>query len=500
MTVITTDTVVIGSGISGLTTAALLARSGREVLLVESQSRPGGALRRFIRGGIPFDIGFHYTGGLAKGQILRALWDYLGVSPRLDAVPLAPDGYDYLRIHGSDLAVKAYYSYERLEEELGSIFPLEKKGVGQYLATLRKICRAVPFYNLDLPLTPFLRGASLSADRPLADYLTATTGNEALQAVLSAPAFLHGVPPSQAGLAMHAVVAHAYYSAAWGIKGGGQAVVEALLAVLARDGVDILTDSPARRIEVRDDRVAGLLAGEHEIMAKNVVYTAHPHFLPDLLPESVLRPTYRSRLRGLVDTVSMFIVFGEIEQPADLPQLDKANLYQLSPGFSLQDHRPASAGKSFMLTAPGRRDGAGSRAARGVILMRPADMAEVQGYDRGWKNRAEDYAAWKESETEKMLDCVAGTFGQPYRRIRPLASGSPLTFRDELGSPEGGIYGIRHSRLQYPARARTKLPGLYLSGQNSLMPGLMGASLAALVSAGEISGLEELWGKVRQWA
>ncbi len=500
MTAIITDTVVIGSGIGGLTTAALLARSGHDVLIVEDQSRPGGALRRFTRGGIPFDIGFHYTGGLARGQILRALWDYLGVWPQLMAIPLAPEGYDYLRIQGSDLAVRAYYSYERLAEELGSVFPLEKSGIAGYLATLEEICRTVPFYNLDLPLTPFLRGASPSADQPLAKFLAAATGNEALQAVLSAPAFLHGVPPREAGLAMHAVVAHAYYSGAWGIKGGGQAVVDALLAILARDGVEILTDSPARRIEVRDDRVTGLLAGEYQIKAKNVVYTAHPHYLPDLLPENTLRPAYRNRLRELVDTVSMFIVFGEVEQPADLPQLDAANLYLLSPGFTLLDRPSASACGSFMLTAPGRRDGEGSRAAQGVILMRPATMAEVRGFDRGAKRRHEDYSAWKAGETEIMLDCVADTFGEPYRRIHPLASGSPLTFRDQLGSPGGGVYGIRHSRLQYPAGARTKLPGLYLSGQNTLMPGLMGASLAGLVSAGEITGLEELWGKVRQWA
>ena len=500
MTASASDTVVIGSGIGGLTAAALLARSGREVLLVEGQSRPGGALRRFTRGGIPFDIGFHYTGGLDRGQILRALWDYLGVWPKLEAVPLGPGGYDYLRVQDSDLAVRAYYSYERLEEELTAVFPREKKGIAHYLTTLGEICRRVPFYNLDLPLTPFLRSTSPSADRPLADFLAAATGNEALQAVLCAPAFLHGVPPRQAGLSMHAVVAHAYYSGAWGIKGGGRAVVEALLAVLARDGVKILTDCPARRIEVRDDRVTGLLAGEHEIKTRNVVYTGHPHHLPDLLPENALRPAYRSRLRDLVDTVSMFIVFGEIDKPADLPQLDEVNPYLLSPGFGLLDCPPATAAGSLMLTAPGRRDGENSRAARGVILMRPASMSEVETYDLGKKGRKDGYATWKERECQIMLDRAAKTFGESYRRIRPLASGSPLTFRDRLGSYGGGVYGISHNRLQYPAGARTKLPGLYLSGQNSLMPGLMGASLSALVSAGEITGLEELWEEVRQWA
>ena len=64
------DSVVIGSGISGLTTAALLAKNGHSVVILEKDGKPGGALRRFSRSGIPFDIGFHYTGGLGEKQIL----------------------------------------------------------------------------------------------------------------------------------------------------------------------------------------------------------------------------------------------------------------------------------------------------------------------------------------------------------------------------------------------------------------------------------------------
>ena len=69
------DFAVIGSGIGGLTTAALLARQGRSVIVLERGSRPGGALRRFKRQGVPFDIGCHYIGCLSQGEILRVLWD-----------------------------------------------------------------------------------------------------------------------------------------------------------------------------------------------------------------------------------------------------------------------------------------------------------------------------------------------------------------------------------------------------------------------------------------
>lgn len=499
MTATKTETVVIGSGISGLTAAALLAGCGREVVVVEASRRPGGALRRFTRAGIPFDVGFHYTGGLGKGQVLRALWDCLGVSGAIPATSLGPEGYDLLSLPGDDRQVRAYYSYAQLEEELCTVFPGESGGIRQYLAILKDLCRKVPFYNPALPLTPFLRGGAADGDRPLVEAISACTSDPALQAVLSAPSFLYGVPPRQAGLAMHAVVAHGYYSGAWGIGGGGQAIVEALVARLAGQGVEIRCALPVTAIQVAGDRVTGVAGEGWEIAAETVVYTGHPHHLPGLLPIEALRPAYRNRLRELADTVSMHILFGEVAPTSPLPQLDTANLYRLRPGFDLLEPPGGAEPASLMLTAPGRHDGPDTPAARGVILMRPARIDEVAAFDRGRKGRGNGYQAWKERLTEKML-ADGAAFGEDFRTIRPLATGSPLTFRDELGSPAGGVYGVAHSRCQYIAGARTKLDGLYLSGQGSLMTGVLGASLAGMVSVGEMVGLEKIWDMVREWS
>lgn len=496
MTAKKTDTIVIGSGVSGLTTAALLARCGHGVTLVESKRKPGGALRRFTREGIPFDVGFHYSCGLGEGQFLRALWNCLGVSGTISTTSLTQDGYDLLRLSTSNRQVRAYYSYGRLSEELCTIFPGESDGIKRYLAALQELSRSMPFYNPTLPLTPFLRGGAIGKDRPLTEIITSCTTNPDLQAVLSAPTFLYGVHPGQAGLIMHAAVAHGYYSGAWGIVGGGQAIVDALVAELTGQGVKIMTSSPVTALKVTGDRVVGVTGDDWQLDASNVVYSGHPHHLPGLLPDEALRPAYRNRLRELEDTISMYILFGETAAEAPLPLLDRANLYQLRPGFDLLAPTTGSEAATLMITAPGRHDGPATPASRGVIMMRPAHLGEVIGFDRGYKSRGPGYEEFKERVTVKML-ADAAAFGAEFRTIRPLTTGSPLTFRDRLGSPGGGVYGVQHNRNQRPAEARTKLPGLYLSGQGALMPGIMGASLAGLVSAGEIVGLEKVWDMVR---
>src|ERR1700691_3877954 len=57
------DSIVVGSGIAGLTVARVLSQHSKKVLLLEKASILGGSLARFRVEGIPFDVGFHFTGG-----------------------------------------------------------------------------------------------------------------------------------------------------------------------------------------------------------------------------------------------------------------------------------------------------------------------------------------------------------------------------------------------------------------------------------------------------
>ena len=57
MNVPPSDVIVIGAGISGMTTAALLAKRGLKVKLLEQHYQPGGSCGAFRRNGVTFDQG-----------------------------------------------------------------------------------------------------------------------------------------------------------------------------------------------------------------------------------------------------------------------------------------------------------------------------------------------------------------------------------------------------------------------------------------------------------
>ena len=494
------EVVVVGSGISGLTTAALLAKQNRQVVIVERNQRPGGALRHFIKREIPFDVGFHYSGCLGPGEILRVLWEYLGVWPHLRVYPFPSEGNDCLILRNSKKVIRAFFSYSHLEDEFCQAFPDERKGIVRYLKTLRDICGSLPFYNLDLPLSPFLQSPFPSQGIGLAQFLTSLTRNPELQAVLASPAFLYGVPPRQADLVVHAMVAHAFISGAYAIDGGGQAIVDAFLSVFRKAGVEILTGQEIESISIKNGSVVGVKTSEMEISCSEVVYSGYPKDLLDLVPEGTFRPIYCRRLRDLTDTISMFIVFGAVDDPGSLADLTWVNYYVIPDGLGILDVDPEyPEGTTLLMTAPGRRysDPAQINASHGIILMRPASWDEVAPFSADTQGaRSASYRKWKAQSADRLLEQAKKFLG--YSNIEPVAIGSPLTFRDRLGSPGGAVYGVGHSLGQINPGVRTRLPGLWLSGQGTLMTGIVGASLSGLMTAGEMEGLESLWEEIRQ--
>ena len=82
------DTIVIGSGIGGMTTAALLARAGQRVLVLEQHYVPGGFTHAFRRKGFVWDVGVHLVGEMGPqampGRLMHTLtegrlrWENVG--------------------------------------------------------------------------------------------------------------------------------------------------------------------------------------------------------------------------------------------------------------------------------------------------------------------------------------------------------------------------------------------------------------------------------------
>jgi len=121
--------VVIGSGMSGLTAAAYLARAGHEVSVFEQFPEIGGVTATLRREGYGWDLGPLLLEGFAPGESAQRILAELGVADQVRAVR------EDRGICFPDFSLwkpEAYRGPCWRRERLASLFPEEADGLGRY--------------------------------------------------------------------------------------------------------------------------------------------------------------------------------------------------------------------------------------------------------------------------------------------------------------------------------------------------------------------------------
>ena len=88
--------VIIGAGLGGLFTGAILAKEGFGVTVLEKNSTIGGGLQTFLRFGERFDTGMHVIGGMQPGGNIRRICEYLGIMDQVKLKDVDDDCSDKL--------------------------------------------------------------------------------------------------------------------------------------------------------------------------------------------------------------------------------------------------------------------------------------------------------------------------------------------------------------------------------------------------------------------
>jgi all-trans-retinol 13,14-reductase len=482
----TYDFIVVGAGVSGITSAITLAQTGHRVALLEKAGRSAPLLRGFSRRGVHFDTGFHYTGGLGCGEPLDVFLRYLGVADRVTTFPFDEDAFDLFRCEQSGFEFRVPTGYQRLQESLCAAFPEEAAAIAGYLEQVRSTCAVLPYLNLDAQIDPNsalqrILGASLR------ETLDGLTGNELLKSLLSMHCLLYGVSSAEVSFAQHAAIVGNYYQSVHGIRGGGPSLADAFDARLAELGVDVFCGSEVTGIEVgAAGAISGVrLADGTGLSCRAAIATVHPQVLLDLAPEGSFRQIYRKRLSSLEETVSAFLCFATTRDP--IPQLAGANRFLFPDAQCVHDLGRRPVGEAPIYLSGAYREG--EREPRGFIGICPVLFAETAAWGASrLGRRPEEYRRFKEQALRRMQDQIERAYPDLAGNIVSLEGSTPLTIRDYCSTPLGGLYGVKHMVGQYNPLPTTRIPGLYLAGQAVVAPGVMGAVLSGFLACGTVLG------------
>lgn len=491
------DHIIVGGGISGMTTAMLLAMKGASVAIVESFPLLAPTVRGFRRKGVYFDTGLHYVGGLGDGHPLDVYFKHLGISEHVTKKAYDPNGFDQFRFEAPPREYDIPCGFDALVTKFTQWFPEEADAIKKYFIAIQNALNESPFLNFTRDFD--LRQAIHNETTILADYLDSITDNEELKILLSYQNILYGVSPAEAMLTTHGLVAGSYFLSAHTVEGGGLALVNVFEQRLRDLGVTCFLGTQVQSIQVNTAKeVDGVILdnGTH-LDTGSCIWTAHPHGLIDATPEGAFRPSFKKRLAALEDTTSALMLFGISESP--VAALEDRNIY-LWPGGSLADN---VTGKSSladsMIYLSSAYDTSARKTAITAILPQPfGPYARWQDSTR--KSRPREYTAYKRSVLAAFEKEIFRRIPELQEAVTFVDGATPLTFRDYCATPTGSLYGLQHSVSQFNPSPVTKVAGLTLAGQGIVAPGILGAIISAYLTSGILIGHESLHKELRQHA
>ena len=488
--------VVIGGGIAGLATAALLASRGHSVDLLEKNDELGGRVGSIERHGFRFDTGASWY---LMPEVFEHFFSLLGTSAdaELDLTVLDPSYRVFFEGHPEPLDLRPDRAHNR------ALFESVEPGAGDrfdaYLSSAEETydiaLRRFLYSNFDSS-SSFLRTDVLRRTPKLSRLLTRSLGSHVaaqftdnrLRQVLGYPAVFLGSSPSRAPSMYHLMSRLDLGDRVLYPQGGFTQLIQVIAALAERHGARLHTGSAVTRILVGDTsrrgrpHVTGVehakVGGDRRAITADVVVGAADlhHLETALLPPALQthpQQAWRRRSPGPGAVLAMLGVEGRLPQLAhhslffasdwdrnfgdifgrDARVPDPASIYVCKPSESDPTVAPQGCENLF------------------VLVPVPADVAIGRGGDDGRGSEAVERAA------DAAIDQVAFWAGAPDLRDRILvrATVGPEDFQRRYNSWRGGALGLEHTRRQSaflrPGNVSSKVDGLLYAGA-STVPGV----------------------------
>lgn len=503
------DTVVIGSGAGGLTTALCLAQAGQRVLVLEQHYVPGGWCHSFKLDKYRFNPGVHYMGELGPGGRMRECYEGLGVAKDLRFLELNPDGYEHLQIAGERFDFPK--GRQALTERLKSRFPHEAAGIDTYLDACDKLNdelrNVLEFRGLkDLVALPFRMPTVAKLGNVSVDsFVRRNIRDPMLRAILCVQSGDHGVLPSMAPFPLHASIGAHYFDGAYYPRGGGSTIAQAFVRALKRCGGRLQLRTEVQRILVEGKRAIGVRCADGtEVRANRVVSNADPHVtFIKLVGEQHLGWWLRKRLARVRYSVSAVSLFAALDMDLEAMGFDSGNYWYSDSthmaGVTELGFDPKALTRedipSLFLTVTTLKDRSKFDGKHHTI---EAFIFVPYGPFEKWANstcgeRPAQYQACKERLKARMIKAAAKIIPGLEKHLVFAELGTPLTNEFYVAGTAGNIYGTEKSIRQmgpWGFGVTTPIRDLYMCGASTIGHGIFGATLSGMVAARRILDCE----------
>ena len=492
------DAIVVGSGISGLTTAALMSKFGKKVLVLEGHYIAGGCTHTFQDKGFEFDTGLHYIGKSKQcEEILDVItkekvhWDRMG---REDEKYI----YDEIVLEGEKYQLRAGISFWM--NDMCKYFPKKKRVLKRYLHIVQKVASMKTWFISKLFKSDsisgfinywfgweFIRIANMS----VYDALKEITNDEKLIAVLCGQFGDYNLPPKRASFFIHCCIVNHYLEGGYYPRGGPGVIAENIIPVIEEAGGRVLVSKKVSKILVEKNKAIGVrMENGVEIRAKTIISAAGVNNTYRKLLDSSLED--HIKLNNLGFSNSLLYLFVGLDQTSETLGLRSVNIWDL-PGKNYEEiidnfnkDQENSPMVSF-ISSPSAKDSLWSERYPGkstAVVMSPIKW---EAFCKWNGNKDQDYKDKKALLEKRMLEILYKHYPKTRDHVVYTSLGTPLTYNTYIGSHFGEVYGASSSKSRFRIndflKPYTKIENLYLTGQDIVSIGYTGAMTAGYLTA-----------------
>ncbi|MBC7864328.1 MAG: NAD(P)/FAD-dependent oxidoreductase [Bacteroidia bacterium] len=496
----------MGSGLGGLLCAYILASEGNSVIVLEKNNQLGGNLQVFSRDKCIFDTGVHYIGSLDEGENLKQFFRYFGLLDNIKLKRMDDDGYDVIRF-ADGKEYKHGQGYERFIGNLVKDFPDEEKAIQTFCDKVREVCKFFPLYNLETEISMDYFLSEEIRELNAYKYIASLTPNVRLQNVLAGSNPLYAGVKDKTPFYVHALILNSYITGSYKLIDGGSQIATYLSKVIRKMGGDVFKRKKVIGANYHEDgKIAEvLIEGGEVVKGEKFISNIHPAVTIDIFGENRFLNAYRKRVKTLENTMSSFTVHLTFKK--DTFKYLNHNIYQynVEDVWAGIDYKEETWPEGYFVCTPATSKS--EEYADSMSIMTYMDIRETAEWDKTFnttaspEERGEGYEKFKKLKEDKVLEKIEMVFPDIRSKIKSVYSSTPLTFRDYIGNYDGSMYGILKDSNN-PAKSfintKTKIPNLFLTGQNLIFHGILGVTIGAFVTCFEFVDRNKLMEKVKK--
>lgn len=481
--------VIVGGGLGGLSCGLILQEAGYDVTVLEQGIQIGGCLQCFVRKGAKFETGMHFIGSASEGQTMHRMMHHLHLDEDVRLSQLDTKAYNTI-VFGNDRFCFAN-GREAFIEQMASYFPKEKDSLVRYFDIVERVAHASSLHSLSSDS----RDAAADTEyqlRSINEVMDEIFHDEMLKGVLVGDLPLYSAELNKTPFSQHAFIMDFYNQSAYRVEGGSDAIAASLTRHIEELGGSVLTHKKVTRILCDATHAIGVeTADECFYLADIVVGTAHPMRIMEMLKDtSLIRPVFRNRINSMPQTAAPFAVYVKFRD-GKLPYMNTNVFgYAGNTPWNCESYTREQWPKGYLYMHLCHEYKA-QFARTGVVIsyMGMQDVEPWLGTSVG--RRGEDYKRFKDECARRLIRMVDSQQPGFAEAIEEYYTSTPLTYIDYTGTEAGSMYGVaKDINLGAAGRVpyRTRIPNLFLGGQNVNSHGMLGVLVGTIVTCTAIMG------------